>query len=80
MRGKGVYLGLSLDLSTHSRSPGTRSTSASLVRYHVQVALAGDTDDEYGWEHIDVGINSDDDGDDDDDDDDDDDEMNLAEI
>ena len=70
MRGKGVDLGLGLDLSAHSRPPGTRSTSASLMRYHVQVALAGDTDDEYGWEHVDVGIDS---GDDDD-------EIELAEI
>ena len=46
-----------------------------LARYHVQLALAGDTD-EYGWEHIDVGV----DGGDYDDDDDDDDEMKLAEI
>ena len=55
--------------------------------YHVQLALAGDTDDEYGWGHIDVGVDGGDDdgggggdGGDGDDGDDDDDEMTLAEV
>ena len=57
-------------------TPAWHAFNGVLARYHVQRALAGDTDDEYGWEHVDVGIDRGG-GDDDDDDDD---EMKLAEI
>ena len=43
-----------------------------LARHHAQLALAGDTDDEHGWEHVDAAADRDADDDDD--------EMKLAEI
>ena len=46
--------------------------AAVLAWHHAQLACAGDTDDEYGWEHVDAGADR---GVDDDDD-----EMKLAEI